>query len=106
MATIPGKHLFVCTGGDCKKAGARKVCRAMKDAVRHAGKRGSARVIQVKCLEQCGHGPMAIVYPDGCWYSHLDEKSAYDVVDSHLREDKPLRQKLYGRAHPHKKADH
>jgi sirohydrochlorin cobaltochelatase len=105
MATIPKKHFFVCTSSDCRKRGGKKVCRAMKEAAREFGRRGEARVIQVKCLEQCGHGPMALVYPDGCWYSHLDERSAREAVAAHLGEGYPLRHKLYSRAHPGKKVD-
>ena len=102
MALVPEKHVFVCTGGDCRKSGGKKVCKAFRDALRECGGRRSARVIEVDCLEQCGQGPMALVYPDGYWYAGLSEKDARDVALCHLTEGRPVRSKLYKKAHPQK----
>lgn len=103
MAILPQRHVFVCTGSDCKKRGGKKLCKALKDALRDRGMKRDARVVEVDCLEQCGHGPLALVYPDGVWYADVQAEDAEEVVDRHLTAGKPVTEKLYRRAHgPHK----
>jgi (2Fe-2S) ferredoxin len=94
------KHVFVCTGSDCRKGGAKKVCKALKRAVAASDLKKRVRVIEADCFDQCNHGPMVVVYPDAVWYAHMDADDAEELVRSHLVEGKPLRRRLYRRAHP------
>ena len=102
--SVPQRHLFVCMGSDCKKRGAKKVCKAFKESLNEADlKKKQVDLIEVECLGQCGHGPMVLCYPDGVWYSKVDEEDAQPIADQHLVAGKPLTARLYRRAHgPHK----
>lgn len=40
------------------------------------------------CLDQCGHGPMVVVYPEGVWYAHLDLEDADRIFDEHFVQGK------------------
>lgn len=103
MAIIPERHILVCTGSDCKKQGGKKLCKALKEALAERKMKRDARVVEVDCLQQCGHGPIAIVYPDAVWYAGLPAEEAEQVIDQHLTAGKPLSNRLYRKAHgPHK----
>jgi len=41
-------------------------------------------VTKVKCLDQCGQGPIMAIYPDGVWYGGVDEECARGIVAEHL----------------------
>lgn len=84
------RHAFVCTFGPwCKEQGAEGVHKAMKSAVKEAGLARDVRVNKSGCLNQCGHGPVAVVYPDSVWYAGLDVAKGLRVVREHLVEGKP-----------------
>ena len=78
-------HVFVCTTGKtCEKDGACDVHRALKKRVAAAGLKGRVRVNHAGCMNQCGHGPIVVVYPQDVWYAGVDEKGARRIVDEHL----------------------
>ncbi|MEP7382375.1 MAG: (2Fe-2S) ferredoxin domain-containing protein [Gemmatimonadota bacterium] len=79
------RHVFVCSiGKTCSKAGGEDVFRVMKRAVRDAGLSGSIRVNKAGCMNQCGHGPMVVVYPEDVWYGAVDEAGGGQIVERHL----------------------
>ena len=96
---IPDRHVFVCTGDDCRKRGGKKLCKALKEGLGEAGLKRQVKVMEVDCFDQCAHGPIALVYPDRVWYAGLREDDAPEVVDQHLVAGKPLTARLYRRAH-------
>ncbi len=87
-------HVFVCTGGDCKKRGAKDTRRALKDGIRSEGILGEVRIDTADCLGLCKHGPNVVVYdgaqPKGIWYLGLDEDDAPEVVEQHLKKGDPV----------------
>jgi (2Fe-2S) ferredoxin len=87
-------HVFVCTGGDCKKRGAKDTRKALKDELRSEGMLGEVRVDTVDCLGLCKHGPNAVVYNEtgsrGTWYLGLGEDQVPEVVEQHLKRGEPV----------------
>ena len=78
-------HVFVCTSGkECPKQGAEGVHKALKKLVSEAGLKKIVRVNHAGCMNQCGHGPMVVVYPQDIWYAHVDEAGARRIVAEHL----------------------
>ena len=70
-------HLFVCTsGGTCPHQGAAEVHAFLREAVLGAKLKAKVRVNHAGCLDQCGHGPILVVYPEGIWYSHVTVEDA------------------------------
>ncbi len=87
-------HVFVCTGGDCKKRGSKDVRKALKEELRSEGLLGEVRIDAVDCLGLCKHGPNVVVYdraqPKGTWYLGLLEGDVPEVVERHLKSGEPV----------------
>jgi (2Fe-2S) ferredoxin len=78
-------HVFVCTSGKtCSWQGGPEVHETMKKECHRAGLKGIVRVNQSGCMNQCGHGPMVVVYPEDTWYAGVDEAGAMRIVTEHL----------------------
>lgn len=78
-------HVFVCTSGKtCPLDGSQHVHAVLKKAVAESGLRAEVRVNHAGCMNQCGHGPIVVVYPDDVWYAAVDEESARRIVADHL----------------------
>ena len=88
------KHVFFCLN---QRDDGRPCC-AERDAQRlqeHAKKRvkklglagaGKVRINKAGCLDRCELGPVAVVYPEGVWYTFVDEEDIDEIVESHLRD--------------------
>ncbi len=85
-------HVFFCQnqreGGDacCASHGAaamREHCKSRVKALGLAG-RGKVRVNQAGCLDRCEEGPVLVVYPEGTWYTYVDQADIDEIVDEHL----------------------
>lgn len=78
-------HVFVCTTGKtCPRDGGKEVFDAMKKRAAEQGLKGRVRINQAGCMNQCGHGPMVVVYPEDVWYAAVDEAGGRRIVDEHL----------------------
>ena len=43
------------------------------------------RVNKAGCLDRCAAGPVAVVYPEGVWYTFVDTSDIDEIVDKHLK---------------------
>ena len=89
-------HVFVCTSGKtCPLSGSVAVHAALKRMVFERGLKSTVRVNHAGCMNQCGHGPMVVVYPDDVWYCAVDEAGARRIVVEHLENDRPVESYRY-----------
>jgi len=44
------------------------------------------RVNKAGCLDRCAAGPVCVVYPEGVWYTYVDDHDIDEIVDSHLKD--------------------
>jgi (2Fe-2S) ferredoxin len=68
-------------------------CKARVKAAGLAGP-GGVRVNKAGCLDRCAGGPVAVVYPQGIWYTYVDEQDIDEIVESHLRNDRVVERLL------------
>jgi len=88
------KHVFFCTNQRssdaqrpcCADAGADTVRLYAKKRIKALGLHGEGmiRINSSGCLDRCELGPVLVVYPEGVWYSYLDESDVDEIIDSHL----------------------
>lgn len=90
------RHIFFCLnqrdGGRpcCADAGAAKMQEHAKKRCKQLDLNGpgKVRVNKAGCLDRCEEGPVAVVYPEGVWYTFVDEQDIDEIVESHLRDGK------------------
>jgi (2Fe-2S) ferredoxin len=90
------KHVFVCTSGKtCPGEGSEKVLEALRKGIAELGLKKQIRINKAGCLDQCGNGPVVVVYPDEVWYAHVQPSDCTEIIQSHLLGDKPVTRLLY-----------
>lgn len=92
------RHVFVCTNergpddprGSCTACGSEGVLEALREAASAAGLKRVVRVNKAGCLDQCAHGPVAVVYPEAVWYGGIQPEDAAEIVRAHLVGGTPV----------------
>jgi (2Fe-2S) ferredoxin len=87
------RHIFFClnerkTGeACCASHQAQQAFERCKSQAKDAGLLGpgQVRVNKAGCLDRCSAGPLAVVYPEGVWYSYVDLADIDEIVESHLK---------------------
>lgn len=93
--TVFKRHVFVCVSGKtCPTQGSLEVCDALRKEVVERGLKKQIRINKAGCLDQCGNGPMVVVYPEAVWYAHVTPGDCAEIVNSHLI-DEPVERLLY-----------
>ncbi len=85
-------HIFFClnerSNGEacCAQHDAQAAFDHCKSRVKAAGLAGpgGTRVNKAGCLDRCAGGPVAVVYPEGTWYTYVDKEDIDEIVDRHL----------------------
>ena len=96
------RHIFFCLNERkndeecCAKHNAQAAFDRCKSLVKAAGLSapGQVRVNKAGCLDRCAAGPVAVVYPEGVWYSFVDLDDIDDIVESHLKNGKVVERLL------------
>lgn len=88
------RHVFFCCNqreasdprGCCNAKGATRVRDYAKHKVKQLGLAGAGkiRINQAGCLDRCEQGPVVVVYPEGVWYTYVDEEDVDEIIDEHL----------------------
>jgi (2Fe-2S) ferredoxin len=85
-------HVFFCTNqredgsACCQNHGAqtlRDYAKTRIKSLRLAGE-GGIRINSAGCLDRCGEGPVIVVYPEGIWYTYVDQEDIDEIIDEHL----------------------
>ncbi len=92
-------HIFFClnqrSNGEacCADHAAQTGFDHCKQQVKAAGLAGvgGVRVNKAGCLDRCAGGPVAVVYPDETWYTFVDNSDIDEIIDSHLKQGKPVK---------------
>lgn len=88
------RSVLVCEGTGCVSSGAGAVYDALREAT---GGQGMAR-IEVDftgCHGFCEQGPNVVVEPEGIFYTHVQVEDVPEIVDSHLRDGRPVERLFY-----------
>lgn len=92
-------HVFVCCNrrepghrrGCCDPEGTEVLRQAFKNELKKQGLVGSqGRANFAGCLDQCEHGPVVVIYPQGIWYGHVRVEDVPRIVRETLIEGRIL----------------
>ena len=91
-------HVFFCLNQrepdaprpSCANCNAQAMQEHAKKRVKQLGLAGDGkvRINKAGCLDRCELGPVVVVYPEGTWYTYVDETDIDEIVDSHLANGK------------------
>jgi len=94
------RHIFFCVndrGPDsdrpsCNTCGSAEAREYAKKKIKELGLAGAGkvRVNQSGCLDRCEEGPVCVVYPEGTWYTYVDQMDIDEIVESHLVAGNPV----------------
>ena len=104
-AAVPGyyqRHIFFCLNdrangeNSCAHHNAQEGFDRCKAQVKAAGLMGAGkvRVNKAGCLDRCAAGPVAVVYPEGTWYTYVDASDIDEIVESHLKNGRVVERLL------------
>jgi (2Fe-2S) ferredoxin len=85
-------HVFFCTN---QRTDGRACCQnhdaqAMRDYAKQRTKelglsgKGEVRINNAGCLDRCDEGPVLVVYPEGVWYTYVDQADIDEIIEEHL----------------------
>ena len=91
------KHVFFCTNqredgsACCADHGAQKARDYVKNKVKALGISNPDNIIRINsagCLDHCDAGPVIVIYPQGIWYTYVDESDLDEIIEEHLKNDR------------------
>lgn len=85
-------HVFFCLNQRddgrpcCAARGAAPMQEYAKRRIKELGLNGEGRVRINKagCMDRCEEGPVMVVYPEGVWYTYVDQEDIEEIIQSHL----------------------
>jgi (2Fe-2S) ferredoxin len=86
------KHVFFCLNerDDGRACCADRGAQAMQEHTKRKIKQlnlngeGKIRINQAGCLDRCDEGPVLVVYPQGTWYTYVDQSDIDEIIEVDL----------------------
>ena len=96
------QHVFFCVNqrddgrASCADCGAQAVQKYAKQRIKELQLNGAGqiRINQAGCLDRCDVGPVLVIYPQGIWYTYVDNADIDEIIDSHLVHGKIVQRLL------------
>lgn len=89
-------HVFFCLNQRdegrpcCMNKGAQQVQEYAKKRIKELELNGpgKVRINKAGCMDRCEEGPVLVVYPEGVWYTYVDQHDIDEIIDEHLIKGK------------------
>ncbi len=88
-------HIMVCGGTGCTSSGSNKIIEKFDEELSKHGMTSEFEIVQTGCFGLCELGPIVIVYPEGTFYTRIDEKNVEEIVEKHLLKGKVVESLVY-----------
>ena len=86
--------IFICEGTGCVSAKSVEIREALEKAVVEFGV-DDVKVDFTGCHGFCEQGPLAVIEPEGIFYTHVSVDDVPDIIQSHLRDGQPVERLFY-----------
>ncbi|MCR1899886.1 NADH-quinone oxidoreductase subunit NuoF [Irregularibacter muris] len=88
-------QVLICGGTGCHSSGSGKLVDIFKKEFIKHGLEEEIDLILTGCFGLCELGPIVIVYPEGAFYSRVEEKDIPELVEEHLVKGRVLKRLVY-----------
>ncbi len=88
------RTIYICQGTGCVSGKSLEITEALRKAVSEQGITG-VDVDYTGCHGFCEQGPVAIVEPEGIFYTHVSVDDVPEIVESHFQNGKPVERLFY-----------
>ena len=88
-------HVLVCGGTGCTSSGSQRIRDRLEKEIAANGLSEEVGVVKTGCFGLCALGPIMIVYPEGTFYSMVQEDDIPEIVSEHLLKGRVVTRLLY-----------
>ena len=88
-------HVLVCGGTGCTSSGSQRIIERLEKEIAANGLSEEVGVVKTGCFGLCALGPVMIVYPEGTFYSMVQEDDIPEIVSEHLLKGRVVTRLLY-----------
>lgn len=88
-------HVLVCGGTGCTSSGSARIRERLEKEIEANGLSDEVCVVKTGCFGLCALGPIMIVYPEGTFYSMIQEEDIPEIVTEHLLKGNVVKHLLY-----------
>ncbi len=88
-------HVLVCGGTGCTSSGSQRIRDRLEKEIAANGLSEEVGVVKTGCFGLCALGPVMIVYPEGTFYSMVQEEDIPEIVSEHLLKGRVVTRLLY-----------
>ena len=85
----------MCGGTGCSSSNSQALIDELNRELEEKGLAGEVQVIKTGCFGLCALGPVVIVYPEGCFYSHVTVEDIPEIVEEHILKGRIVTRLLY-----------
>ena len=88
-------HVLVCGGTGCTASDSEGIIETFNTELEKLGLDKEVLVVRTGCFGLCEAGPIAIVYPEGAFYSRLKVEDVAVIAEEHLLKGRIVKDLLY-----------
>ena len=88
-------QVLICGGTGCTSSGSAALEDEFTAQIEANGLSEEVKVVRTGCFGLCSLGPVVIVYPDGTFYSRVEEKDVKEIVEEHLLKGRVVERLVY-----------
>ena len=88
-------HVLICGGTGCTSSGSKVLISTFESEIEKNGLADEVKVVQTGCFGLCALGPVVIIYPEGTFYSRVEEKDVAEIVSEHLLKGRLVDRLVY-----------
>ncbi len=88
-------HVLVCGGTGCTSSGCQKIIAKLDEQLEKHQLEKEVKVIKTGCFGLCEAGPIIVTYPEGAFYSRVEEKDVERITEEHLLKGRIVTDLLY-----------
>ena len=88
-------HVLICGGTGCTSSGSKVLISTFESEIEKNGLAEEVKVVQTGCFGLCALGPVVIIYPEGTFYSQVQEGDVAEIVSEHLLKGRLVDRLVY-----------